>query len=388
MSAVCWAVMVAAGQGSRMGLNYNKAFVPLMGRPMLMRTLDALEQSGLYAGVEIVIGPGDRQRLRELLDAEGRGDVMLVDGGETRQASVLNGLSALPEDCEFVAVHDAARPFVTREVLERTLKSAMEFGSGVACTPINDTVKRVDAQGRLMGTLDRSLMRAVQTPQVFRLETLRQAHEWARARGIDATDDSALVELSGHDVRLVESRDGALNVKLTTPDDLEYAGRALMSGVRTGLGYDAHRLASGRALVLCGVEIPFELGLMGHSDADVATHALIDALLGASGLGDIGRLFPDTDMRYKDISSLELLREVMRRLRARSYAVVNCDMTIVAQRPKLAPYMDEMRRTLARELGVAAECVNVKGKTTEGMGFEGEGRGMSAQCVATLAKYR
>lgn len=386
MSAICWAVMVAAGQGSRMGLNYNKAFVPLMGRPMLLRTLDALERSGLYAGVAIVIGHDDRPRLESMLAAEGR-NVLLVDGGDTRQMSVLNGLSALPDDCEFVAVHDAARPFVTQEVLESTLASAVEYGTGVACTPVTDTIKRVDAQGGLECTLDRSLLRAVQTPQVFRLDVLRQAHEWARAHGIDATDDSALVELSGHEVRLVAASDGARNVKLTTPDDLRYADHALMSGVRTGLGYDAHRLVSGRALVLCGVEIPFELGLLGHSDADVATHALIDALLGAAGLGDIGRMFPDTDMRYKDICSLELLREAVRRLGERNFAVVNCDITIVAQRPKLAPYIDEMRRTLARELGVEPERVNIKGKTTEGMGFEGEGRGMSAKCVATLAEY-
>ena len=148
MSAICWAVMVAAGQGSRMGLNYNKAFVPLMGRPMLLRTLDALDRSGLYAGVAIVIGHDDRPRLESMLAAEGR-SVLLVDGGDTRQMSVLNGLSALPDDCEFVAVHDAARPFVTQEVLESTLASAVEYGTGVACTPVTDTIKRVDAQGRL-----------------------------------------------------------------------------------------------------------------------------------------------------------------------------------------------------------------------------------------------
>lgn len=382
MSAVCWAVMVAAGQGSRMGLSYNKALMPLMGRPMLMLTLDALRQSELYAGVVVVVSAGDRERVSALIS--GMSDVRLAEGGATRQLSVLSGLKALPADCEYVAVHDAARPFVTRAILKSTLDSAIEHGSGVACTAVTDTIKRVDEQGHVH-TLNRDELRAVQTPQVFRLDVLMRAHEWARREGIEATDDSALVELSGGDVRLVKVPDGALNVKLTTPADLRFfAPRPRPGGPRVGLGYDAHRLVEGRALVLCGVTIPFERGLLGHSDADAATHALIDALLGAAGMGDIGRMFPDTDARYKDICSIELLREAVRRLRGAGLAPTGCDITIVAQRPRLAPYVDAMRTVISGALGIAPQRVNIKGKTTEGMGFEGEGLGISAQCVATV----
>lgn len=385
MKGVCWAVMVAAGQGSRMGLNYNKAFVPLMGREMLLRTLDALTQSGLYAGIAVVISPDERERVRELLC--GRiSEVMLVDGGGTRQQSVMNGLMALPPDCEYVAVHDAARPFVTDNILASTLESAVKYGSGVACTMVTDTIKQLDAAGHVC-TLDRGMLRAVQTPQVFRLDMLKAAHKWALANRIEATDDSALMELKGCDVHLVATSDGMHNVKLTTPGDLRYADRALMSGVRTGLGYDVHRLVEGRRLILCGVDIPFEKGLLGHSDADVATHALIDALLGAAGLGDIGRMFPDTDDSYKGACSVEMLGKVVARLKANNFAVVNCDITITAERPKLAPHAAAMRRTLAEVMQIDADRVNIKGKTTEGLGFEGEGRGISAQCVATIAEY-
>ena len=386
MSANCWAVIVAAGQGSRMNLKYNKAFLPLVGKPMLLHTLEALMGSGLYDGVALVIRPDERERVRELL-ADAPGEALLVDGGATRQQSVLNGLRALPDTCRYVAVHDAARPLVTYDILKATLDSAIEFGSGVACTPVTDTIKRVDGDGHV-STLDRSALRAVQTPQVFRLDMLLRAHEWAQANGIEATDDSALIEQSGGNVHLVAAPDGASNIKLTTPADLRYAEYALMGALRTGLGYDAHRLVEGRDLVLCGVKVPYERGLLGHSDADVATHALIDALLGAAGMGDIGRLFPDTDMKYKDICSIELLCEVVRRLSEAGMVVNNCDMTIVAQRPKLAPYIDEMRMTLSRVLGIDVNRINIKGKTTEGMGFEGEGKGISAQCVAAVAELQ
>ena len=385
MSAICWAVMVAAGQGSRMGLSYNKALMPLMGKPMLKLTLETLIKSGLYAGVVVVVSAGDRERVSALIKGEER--VKLAEGGATRQQSVLSGLRALPEDCEYVAVHDAARPFVTPAILKATLDSAIEYGSGVACTAVTDTIKQVDAQGRVH-TLNRDELRAVQTPQVFRRDTLLRAHEWARREGIEATDDSALVELSGGDVRLVRVPDGGMNVKVTTPADLRLvAPRPRVGAQRTGLGYDAHRLVEGRALVLCGVEVPFEKGLLGHSDADVATHALIDALLGAAGMGDIGRMFPDTDERYKDIRSIELLREAVRRIRTAGMIPTGCDITIVAQRPKLAPYVEAMRTVLAGALGMPRHRVNIKGKTTEGLGFEGEGLGISAQCVATVEDH-
>lgn len=386
MSATAYAIIAAAGMGSRMGLGYNKAYMPLGGKPVLLRTLNALMNSGLYAGAVIVIRPDERAQVMDML-ADCKWRVILADGGNTRQESVRNGLRALPEDCEYVAVHDAARPFVTQNILEATLSAAIKYGSGVACTLVTDTIKQVDDKGGVR-TLNRDELRAVQTPQTFEKHLLVAAHEWAYARGISATDDSALVEMKEGSVHLVATDDGALNIKLTTPADIKGAQRSETGIMRSGVGYDAHRLVEGRKLILCGVEVPYERGLLGHSDADVATHALIDALLGAAGLGDIGRMFPDSDMRYKDISSIKLLRAAVERLTDAGMRINNCDITIVAQRPKLLPYIADMQLTLADAMSIDKRCVNIKGKTTEGMGFEGAGEGMSAYCAATVIELR
>ena len=380
MSANCYAIIAAAGMGSRMGLGYNKAYMPLDGQPVLLRTLDTLMNSGLYAGAVIVIRPDERAQVEDMLSGC-NWHVILADGGDTRQASVRNGLAALPEECGYVAVHDAARPFVTRHILKETLKSAIEYGSGVACTKVTDTIKQVDDNG-IVHTLNRDSLRAVQTPQVFEKSRLIAAHEWAHENGISATDDSALVEMKEGSVHLVATEDGALNIKLTTPADIDRIKK--QPTLRTGMGYDAHRLVEGRKLILCGVDVPYERGLLGHSDADVATHALIDALLGAAGLGDIGRMFPDSDMQFKDISSIKLLRAAVGRINDAGISINNCDITIVAQRPKLLPYIDKMQSTLADAMGIDKSRVNVKGKTTEGMGFEGTGEGMSAYCAASV----
>ncbi len=382
MSVNCWAVIPAAGMGSRMGLGYNKAYMPLDGEPVLRRTVTALMESDLYAGAVVVVREGEREQVEDMLK-DLPFSILLTQGGDTRQQSVLNGLYALPTECEYVAVHDAARPFVTRNILKKTLESAIEYGSGVACTRVTDTIKRVDDDGRVT-TLNRNELRAVQTPQVFLKSMLISAHEWARDMGISATDDSALVEMKEGSVHLTDTEDGTLNIKLTTPQDLNRVRESQRHITRCGMGYDAHRLTEGRKLILCGVEVPYEKGLLGHSDADVATHALIDALLGAAGLGDIGRMFPDSDMQYKDISSIKLLRAAVKRINDSGMTINNCDITIVAQRPKLLPYIDNMRAVLAGAMGISEERINVKGKTTEGMGFEGTGEGMSAYCTASV----
>ena len=279
-------------------------------------------------------------------------------------------------------MHDAARPFVTRHILKETLKSAIEYGSGVACTKVTDTVKQVDDNG-IVHTLNRDSLRAVQTPQVFELSRSIAAHEWAHENGISATDDSALVEMKEGSVHLVATEDGALNIKLTTPADIDRIKK--QPTLRTGMGYDAHRLVEGRKLILCGVDVPYERGLLGHSDADVG-YPCADrrAALGAAGLGDIGRMFPDSDMQFKDISSIKLLRAAVKRINDAGISINNCDITIVAQRPKLLPYIDKMQSTLADAMGIDKSRVNVKGKTTEGMGFEGTGEGMSAYCAASV----
>ena len=270
-------------------------------------------------------------------------------------------------------------------MIDATLDSARACGSGVISTPVVDTIKQIGKDGRV-SSLDRGTLRAVQTPQSFDYQSILKAHLQARADQLAVTDDAMLYEHYYGDVRLVTTDDAAENIKLTMKKDFETLEASRISDTRVGQGYDAHRLAEGRRLVLCGVEIPHSRGLDGHSDADVAVHALMDALLGALGLGDIGRHFPDSDPRYKDADSMKLLETVMAMIKARGYRVGNADVTIVAQRPKLVAYMARMRTNIANGLEIDVDRVNVKATTTERMGFEGEEQGISAQAMVLLIK--
>lgn len=375
-----WAVVVAGGRGARAGLGRNKVFFTWKGRSVLSRCLDELERSGALDGAVLVLGAEDFEQYDALCAREGASPLVkrVVAGGDCRRRSVRSGLAALPEEAEIVAVHDAARPFVSPEAVRETVQSARKWGSGVISTPVTDTIKRVGPDGAVE-TLDRAQLRAVQTPQTFDCAKLKAAHERAEAEGFDATDDAALFEHYYGSVRLVTAPGAEANIKLTNPADFEKLSRPAM---RIGSGYDAHRLAEGRKLILCGIDVPHTRGLDGHSDADVAVHALMDALLGALGEGDIGRHFPDSDPAYKGISSMLLLERVMKIVREHGYGVANADVTIVAQKPKLAAYIPAMRENLARALGT--DAVNVKATTTERMGFEGEELGISAQAVALL----
>ncbi len=375
-----WGIVVAAGRGERAGLGRNKVFFPVDGRSVLSRCLDALAGAAAFDGLVVVIAEADAAEYHALVAREGENPLVrrVVFGGDCRRRSVYNGLRALPAGVGIVAVHDAARPFVSPEVVQATLDSARAYGSGVICTPVTDTIKRVRPDGAVE-TLDRAALRAVQTPQAFDCARLLAAHARAEAENWDATDDAALFERMYGSVRLVTAPGAEVNRKLTTKADFDGLRHRAM---RVGSGYDVHRLCEGRRLVLCGVDVPHEKGLDGHSDADVAVHALMDALLGALGEGDIGRHFPDSDPAYAGISSMKLLAEVMRLVRGKGFRVVNADVTIVAQRPKLAGYIPRMRENLAAAL--CTDAVNVKATTTERLGFEGEERGISAQAAALL----
>ena len=385
---ICWAVIVAAGRGSRAGLGVNKVFHPVNGRSVLGRCLDAIEGSGRFDGAIVVLSSEDEARFAELCRREGPFDIVkgTAPGGETRRDSVCNGLLALPGDTGIVAIHDAARPFVSVKIIDATLESARINGSGVISTPVVDTVKQIGADGRVT-SLDRDALRAVQTPQCFDYRRILKAHLQARDEGLAVTDDAMLFEHYYGDVSLVTTDDATENIKLTTKADFDALNRAEMNDVRVGFGYDAHRLVQGRRLVLCGTEIPHDRGLDGHSDADVAVHALMDALLGALALGDIGRHFPDNDPRYEGADSMKLLEKVMALITEKGYRVGNADVTIVAQRPKLAGYMARMRARLAGGLGLNEDRVNVKATTTERMGFEGEELGISSQATVLLYKH-
>lgn len=379
-----YAVVVAAGRGVRMGAAVNKVLLPLRGEPVIRHAVRAFCEADEIDGVVVVASADETEQMRAALCGLEK-VCAIVPGGSTRQESVKNGLDALPKEARIALVHDGARPLISRELIARCIRQTEDCGSAVVCTPVTDTVK-VEKDGCVVRTLDRSQLRAVQTPQCFFAGELKAAYEAAARDGVSVTDDASVMEHAGHSVHLLESSE--VNFKLTTPEDLRRAEdiigeRKFMQRLpRTGFGYDVHKLVSGRRLILCGKEIPWEKGLDGHSDADVAVHALMDALLGAACLGDIGRLYPDNDPAFEGADSMKLLADVLRRVKDAGYAVVHADVTIVAQKPKLMPYMDEMRRNL--ENAMPGAQVNVKATTTERLGFEGRGEGISAQAVATI----
>ena len=381
-----YAVLLAGGSGSRMGAGKNKVLLSLAGEPVICRAVNAFR--GLVDGMVVVARKEDQEAIHQALSAAGLMEhTSIVPGGDTRQDSVWNGLQALPASCDMVLIHDGARCLVDEGTIRRAMAGAEACGSGVAAIPAVDTVKQVDANERVTDTPDRAFLRAVQTPQAFAVPLIRRAHEQARQEGFLGTDDASLVERMGMSVQLTEG--SRRNLKLTTPEDFAAAEAMLcpspaLPSLRIGQGYDVHRLVPDRALILCGVEVPHTLGLLGHSDADVALHALMDAMLGAMALGDIGRHFPDTDPQYKGISSLKLLEHVVSLLRDQNARVTNADITIVAQRPKLLPFVPQMRQNVASALGLPINRVNVKATTTERLAFEGREEGISAQAVCLV----
>ena len=311
-------------------------------------------------------------------------------GGAQRQDSVRNGLERAAH--ELVTIHDAARPMVTVEMIERSIVKANEMGACIAAVPVIDTIK--SAQNELVSsTVDRSSLYSVQTPQTFRTELIRSAYERAYADNFYATDDAALVEQLGGRVAIVQGSYD--NIKVTTPSDLHFAQRKLSQQnfdsdphgeVRTGIGFDVHAFANGREMWLGGVKIDYEKGLMGHSDADVVLHAICDALLGAAGLGDIGQHFPDNDAAYKDIPSLDLLSQVNNLLADRGWRVVNVDSVVICERPKIAPHVDKMRKLISHTLDTTPCRINIKGTTTENLGFTGRQEGIACQAIAVVSR--
>ncbi len=380
-------MVAAAGNSTRMGC--AKQHILLDGQPVLLRTLLALQAVDAIDEILLITREQDAEHFAALAKEYGVTKInRIVRGGNTRQQSVANGLAALPPEATLVGIHDGARPLVTAEVVEAVIAEAKTHGGAAVAVKVKDTLKQTDTDGFITATPDRSCLWRVQTPQVFAREPFCTAMATAIANGRDFTDDCQLMEQAGHPVKLVAGLD--TNLKLTTPEDVRLA-EAILHGeqqeehtMRIGHGYDVHRLVEGRPLVLGGVEIPFEKGLLGHSDADVLTHAVMDALLGAAALGDIGGLFPDTDPAYKDADSIKLLEEVVRRVREMGYALVNLDATVLAQQPKLKPYIPAMRARIAAACGVDEGCINLKATTEEGLGFTGAMQGIAAHAVCLL----
>ena len=369
------AILVAAGASRRMG--YDKLSVRLPGGQTVLEA--SLAAFAAHPAVDqIVLVAGANLPACRALAARCAKPCTAVPGGETRADSVRAGL--WEAEGELVAIHDAARPFVSAAVITAALTEAAAGGAAAPAVPVKDTIKVAAPDGRVIRTPDRTQLYAVQTPQCFSRALYLQALEAVQGEAAHlVTDDASLFELAGLPVRL--TRGEYANLKITTQEDLK--GETAM---RIGHGYDVHRLGAGRRLILGGVEIPYEKGLLGHSDADVLLHAVADALLGAAALGDIGKHFPDTDPRYKGADSRKLLSEVGALLAKEGYRPCNIDATVLCQAPKLAPYIPEMRQNIAAALGLDVGCVSVKATTEEHLGFTGAGDGIAAHAVAMIER--
>jgi 2-C-methyl-D-erythritol 4-phosphate cytidylyltransferase/2-C-methyl-D-erythritol 2,4-cyclodiphosphate synthase len=388
------AILAAGGRGARFGGQTPKQLIALAGRPMLARCLDRFLQSDRIHEIVIVLPPETLERPPEFLLAGHAKPVHLASGGARRQDSVANGFAVAAARADIVVVHDAARPFVTQDLIARAIDAAADTGAAVAACVARDTVKLTARHGDgarfVVRTSPREDVYLAQTPQAFRVDVLRRALAAAGA-GPDATDEAALVERAGWPVAVVEGDPG--NIKITTPDDFATATARLLGGdrdgqPRVGAGYDLHRLVEGRPLVLGGVRVPFEKGLLGHSDADVLSHAIADAVLGAVRAGDIGRWFPDTDPQWAGADSLVLLARAAAIVREAGFEIENIDAVVVAERPKLAPHVEAITVRLAEAMNLSPDCVSVKGKTNEGLGEIGRGEAMAAHAVALVRRVR
>lgn len=370
-------IIAAAGSGKRMGGGVPKQFLEIEGKTVLVKTAVAFSRNQYIDSIFVVTGKDYLETTNTLLkDLEKFQGA--VCGGSERQDSVMAGLKILPDDIEYVLVHDGARPFVTQEVIDRVIFDTVLTGAAIAAVPVKDTIKTIEAEGKTFEkTLDRSRLRSIQTPQGFEVKLLKSAYEAAFNSGFYGTDDAVLVERLGH--KVYYSKGDYKNIKITTKEDMPME-------TRIGTGYDVHKFAENRKLIMGGVEIPHSRGLLGHSDADVLVHAVMDALLGAAGLGDIGKHFPDTDDKYKGISSLKLLEHVGGLLKEQGYSVGNIDSTIIAQEPKMAPFIEQMKINIAETLKIRHNKVNVKATTTEKLGFTGRGEGIAAEAVCILNK--
>lgn len=359
-------VITAAGTGSRAGFEENKIFKLIGKKSVIETTFDSFSLSGLVDEIIITANQEDFNRLKDLFPLS-----KVVIGGKTRQQSVLNGLNHVSGD--IVLIHDGARPFVTKEIIKDCIESVKKFGSGISAYPSTDTIA-IGKDGFIEQNLGKEEMFIIQTPQGFYTNDILRAH--ARANGNEPDDSILYLRHVGKPHLSLGSKE---NRKLTLKEDF-------IKESAVGVGYDTHKLTENRRLVLGGVTIPHDKGLLGHSDADVLTHAVMDALLSAAGLRDIGYYFPDNDNKYKDISSIVLLKEVMRLIANEGYSVGNVTACILAEKPKLSPFIETIKNNLANELGISLDKLGITVTTTEGLGFIGREEGIAVHSTCTLVK--
>ena len=377
-----YALVVAAGRGNRAGAGMPKQYRSVAGAPILTRTLQAILAHDRIDQVHVVIHPDD-EALYHAAAPDAHRLAPPIHGGAERALSVMAGLEALAADApDLVLIHDAARPFVSAAVIDGVIDALGDHRGALAAVPIVDALRR-EADGLCADAIDRAGVWRAQTPQGFHFADILAAH---RANSDPmAADDAELARAAGMDVKLVLSE--AENFKITTPSDFDRAERQLAAQreVRVGHGYDVHAFAPGDAIVLCGVEIPFNKTLSGHSDADVAMHALTDAIFGALAEGDIGQWFPPSEAEWKGADSAIFLEKAMERVRARGGVLTNADVTIVCERPKIGPLAQAMRDRLATIMDVDVSRISVKATTSERLGFTGREEGIAANAVVSLS---
>lgn len=388
------AIIPAGGAGHRLGSAIAKQYLLLDGIPVLVRTLKIFQLAEIIDEIVLVVPEDDLTFVREqLIEKYDLTKVkFIVAGGKERQNSVRSGLSKISEKCDVVIIHDGVRPLLTEEMINHVVAAAKSDGAASLGVKVKDTVKQTANGDIVEATVPRNNLWLTQTPQAFTCDILKKAYAAALSDKFYGTDDASLVERIGVKVKMIAG--SYENIKITTPDDLIVAEALIKNKTgahvktRSGFGYDSHRFAAGRKLILGGVEITFDCGLQGHSDADALIHAVCDALLGAAGCGDIGRHFPDNDQAYKDISSIILLERVNKIIKEKGFLINNIDATVVMEKPKLAPYAAAMVTNIARTLGISDTAVNVKAKTNEGMGFVGRNEGVAVFATACVAERK
>lgn len=381
-------IIPSAGSGRRMFSEEKKQFIHIKGKALIIRTLEKFQDHPGVNEIIVVTAQEDIPKMEALINSHQLTKVAtVVAGGRERQDSISNGLAHVSKASEIVMVHDGARPFVSQSNISESIKYASTNQAVILAVPVKDTIK-VCLNQRVEKTLDRDSLWQVQTPQTFDRYLLEKAYDYGKKTGFKGTDDASLVEHLGEQVvTIMGSYD---NIKITTRDDLHVGEQMIKKQetktMRIGMGYDVHRLVENRPLILGGVTIDHNLGLLGHSDADVLVHAVMDAIIGALGLGDIGKHFPDTDPQYKGVSSMVLLDHVMTLVGNGGYKVNNLDCTVIAQKPKLLGDIPQMSENLANGLKVGTKDVNVKATTTEKLGFVGREEGIAAEAVVILVE--
>ncbi len=372
------ALIVAAGSGSRTGLDFPKQYLSLGNKTVLAHVIENFSNHSGIDHVQVIINPLDEDLYKQAV--EGLDVLPWIAGGDARQISVRNGLEGVADlNPQKILIHDAARPFFSADLIDRCLSALKNNDAVLPGLPIVDTLKQINGS-EVTHTVDRNKIIAAQTPQCFDYLAIRKAH--ADFADEDVTDDIALAEKAGIAVTWIDG--DPKNIKITTKDDIQKVTTQMLSDIRSGLGFDVHAFADNRDMWLGGVKIPFDKGLKGHSDADVALHALTDALLGAIGAGDIGTHFPPSDDQWKGVSSDRFLSHAGMLITDLGGKISNIDLTIICEVPKIGPHRDAMKKRIAEILDIEESRISIKGTTTEKLGFTGRKEGIAAQAIATV----